>query len=528
MRSMARLLILLLSIIVFPHLAAPVFAVEGVQLEDNAFGIQNPSSNSCGNCHPDNARQLSLSIHGHRDKSPGDHPKCLTCHPRYSHSHKPGHHRLFDYRICSNCHSNPSMMNRYQINPRAVGSYRRSYHGKAFLHFSKSNAATCVDCHGSHNVVSPQSKISPISNTNISRTCGRCHPGIKTNLYAASANHLQVEIDDSTLLKAESLFFRVLTIGIMLFLIMTVSLDLRKKIFCKNCKPRSGKPAAVLIAISFYSLVAGITMAALNIRFSRWAWISWAVSLLLAFIIYGIRARRVSKIKSSRYYSRLTIPQRLQHILLALSFTILVLTGMPLRFSDVSWTGYINILFGGFEGARIAHRVGAAVLIFTSIWHLIYLLLRWKKAGYSFSSWSMWPTKKDIKDLVDTFRLNAKPPQFDRFSFREKFDYFAVFWGLPIMILSGLVLAFPFSIGSHLPPAAFAAAMIAHSDEALLAMLAIVVWHFYNVHLDPDDFPANNSWLTGRLSESEMEREHPIEKAKIDAKNSKQGNSDLA
>ena len=127
----------------------------------------------------------------------------------------------------------------------------------------------------------------------------------------------------------------------------------------------------------------------------------------------------------------------------------------------------------------------------------------------------MIPSWKDARDWRDTslyyFGVRRALPKYDRFNFREKFDYFAVFWGLPVMMLSGLVLWFPVFFGNRLPDLAIPVAYIAHSDEAILAISAIVVWHFYNVHYNPEKFPMSWVWLTGRISEPDIQREHPLE-----------------
>jgi len=194
---------------------------------------------------------------------------------------------------------------------------------------------------------------------------------------------------------------------------------------------------------------------------------------------------------------------------------------MPLRYAQVGWSHYLNLLFGGFEGARIAHRCAAALMTGTWVWHFFFLLYRWRKAGLSLKSWTMMPTRKDFVDFLDTIKyglgLRSQRPDYDRFQFREKFDYFAVYWGMPIMVLSGLVLWFPVFFGNRLTDLGLGVAYIAHSDEGLLAFLAILIWHLYNVHLDPEHFPMNAVWYSGVVAESAMERDHPVEKAGLDA-----------
>jgi cytochrome b subunit of formate dehydrogenase len=217
-----------------------------------------------------------------------------------------------------------------------------------------------------------------------------------------------------------------------------------------------------------------------------------------------------------RHFLRFSLFQRLQHIALFVSFILLSLTGLPLRFPEVGWLGAVYGIFGGLQAARLVHRVSAVVMIVVGLVHVGYLLaLLVRHRGRVFDAWPMIPNGKDACDWWHTTRyylgLSPELPPYDRFSFREKFDYFAVFWGLPVMMFSGLVLWFPVWFGNRLPDLAIGIAYIMHSDEAILAIAAIVVWHFYNVHYNPAKFPMNRVWLTGTLSEEEIRKEHPLE-----------------
>jgi formate dehydrogenase subunit gamma len=305
----------------------------------------------------------------------------------------------------------------------------------------------------------------------------------------------------------------------MLLLLGVVALDLRRKVFGAGHTPRSGRAVAVLVAVSFCAMIAGFAMAVGKVGGSEWAWVAGLALMAAAFADYSVRKKPA--VEKERLYQRLSLAQRAQHICLAASFIVLVLTGMPLKFAHVGWSHYLHILFGGFAGARIAHRIAAVVMTTTWLWHGVYLLYRWDKAGFSLRSWTMWPTRKDFVDFVDTVKhyagLRKEPPQYARFNWKEKFDYFAVYWGMPIMVLSGLVLWFPVFFGNRLTDLGLGVAYIAHSDEALLAFMAILMWHLYNAHFDPEHFPMSSVWLSGELTESEIEREHPLEKAKLDS-----------
>ncbi len=219
---------------------------------------------------------------------------------------------------------------------------------------------------------------------------------------------------------------------------------------------------------------------------------------------------------SSRSFQRLTLFQRIQHWIMLATFTLLALTGLPMRFPDVAWLGVIYSAVGGLVVARAIHRAAALLMVGDGVLHLGYLSwLLVRRRFHVLAAWPMIPTWKDAQDWWATslyyFGLRKTLPDYDRFNFREKFDYFAVFWGLPVMMLSGLILWFPVFFGNVLPDIAIPMAYIAHSDEAILAISAIVVWHFYNVHYNPDKFPMSRVWLTGRISEEEIAREHPLE-----------------
>ncbi len=219
---------------------------------------------------------------------------------------------------------------------------------------------------------------------------------------------------------------------------------------------------------------------------------------------------------SDRSFVRLSFAQRLQHWLMVASFITLAATGLPMRFPAVRWLGAVYIPIGGLPAARTLHRIAALVMIADGVLHVVYLLVLLVRHRFRvMEAWPMLPTVKDARDWWETSRYyfgrRSSLPEYERFNFREKFDYFAVFWGLPVMMISGLILWFPVRFGNALPDLAIPIAYIAHSDEAILAISAIVVWHFYNVHYNPDKFPMSWVWLTGRISEHDISREHPLE-----------------
>ncbi len=483
----------------------------------------------CATCHDTEA--FDTSVHARPDKLSGDHPTCASCHVGGTDPHAikfvsterspEAWTRAEKTEACAECHSDTERMKRYGVDPDAVPSYHESFHGKALLRFEMDHSAGCVDCHKAHDVLSPSNPLAPTNPANLEATCSSCHTGAKMNFAMSGANHLRLKVKQSPILQIEHFFFHWLTLGTILFLLGGVALDLRRKVFAAHSVPHSGRIPGLLISLSFLAVVLALALAYIDQAVAATWTVGVAIGLMaMAFIAYAVGPKR-PRVRAEKVYQRITVAQRVQHIMLAVSFTLLVLTGMPMRFASIEWVNNIYVLFGGLGGARIVHRVAAVVMIITWIWHTLYLLYRWKKAGWSLDSWTMLPNRKDIADFIQLSKyylgLTHEEPRFDRFQFREKFDYFAVYWGMPVMVFSGLVLWFPVYFGNRLPEIGFAVAFIAHSDEAILAFLAIVTWHMYNVHFNPDAFPMSPTWYTGTKTQEEMEREHPLELERIES-----------
>ena len=225
-----------------------------------------------------------------------------------------------------------------------------------------------------------------------------------------------------------------------------------------------------------------------------------------------VRGEERAAASGGEQFERLSLNIRLQHATMAVSVIVLIITGIPLKFHESGWAKGIIGALGGPDVTPIIHRVGATGLIIAGLWHLFYI---------AFTREGRWNFKQLIpmpKDAVDAFKQivyylgrTDERPRFDRFSYVEKFDYWAVYWGMVIMIGSGTVLWFTDFWLRFVPKWFTDIAKEAHSDEALLATLAIVIWHFYNVHFNPHKFPMNRTFITGQISELEMREEHPLE-----------------
>jgi formate dehydrogenase subunit gamma len=235
------------------------------------------------------------------------------------------------------------------------------------------------------------------------------------------------------------------------------------------------------------------------------------------------------KIKDGqKYFYKFTPLQRAQHITIASCVIVLVLTGMPLKFHDASWAPYLYKLFGGIKVAPVVHKIAGTVLMLLFMFHLIYvfycivtdMIIPLKKENQlrvgtvlkTLLTHPIMPSFKDVRDIIDLLKyylfLTDKRPAGDKFTWKEKFDYWAPFWGIVIMVATGIIMWQKEIVTSILPGYVINFALIAHSDEALLAALFLFIWHFYNVHLSTSVFPIGTVFLTGYLPEHLMVEEH--------------------
>jgi len=227
---------------------------------------------------------------------------------------------------------------------------------------------------------------------------------------------------------------------------------------------------------------------------------------------------------AGRWYRRFTRAERVLHVLLMITFVGVALTGVPLIFAAQPWAVALAHLLGGFESAGIIHRVCAAVMIGVFLTHIALVVRRAivtkDLLGIVWGPDSMVPQWQDALDIYNHFRwfLGLGPrPQFDRWAYWEKFDYWAVFWGMAIIGGSGLLLWFPFFFGRFLPGWVFNIASLVHGEEALLAVGFIFTIHFFNGHLRPDKFPMDTVVFTGRISEHELQTERAVQYARLSA-----------
>ena len=224
------------------------------------------------------------------------------------------------------------------------------------------------------------------------------------------------------------------------------------------------------------------------------------------------------RISPPKTYKRFDLTQRLEHGIFMASFSMLGLTGLIQKFSSSPISLMIMRFLGGIENTRQIHHIAAIVMILVSIFHVLNVLYRILVLR---TRLSMLPWLDDFKhlfqDIAYYLGLRKQRAYYGRYNYAEKVEYLAVVWGTLLMGLTGFLMWNPISTTRFLPGEFIPAAKVAHGAEAILAVLAIVVWHFYNVHYNPDKFPMSWVWLTGRISEAEIAREHPLEYQRLRA-----------
>jgi cytochrome b subunit of formate dehydrogenase len=323
--------------------------------------------------------------------------------------------------------------------------------------------ARCSDCHGDHDIQpgwDPRSKINPV---NLVQTCGRCHAGATAGFVQYDPHADPDDRDRNPVLYYVGWFMVLLLLGVFAF------------------------------------FGAHTLLWAMRAMVARWAG----------------EPPRIRPRETGSYYVRFTVGQRTLHGILIVSFLGIVITGIPLLYSESGWAARLAHALGGFGAMGILHRIFAVILTILFFYHLIQILY-WvavrKDRGVLWGPNSLMPQPRDIVDIVRNFLwffgLGAKPT-FGRFTYWEKFDYLAVFWGMPVIGITGYILWFDEFMARFIPGWWFNVALLIHGEEALLATAFIFTIHYFNTHLRPEKFPMDLVIFTGRVSESELREERP-------------------
>ena len=414
---------------------------------------------TCGKCHATEATEFLQSVHGvavMRGVSRA--PVCTDCH---------GIHNIgtpFDEKTatispavgtesCAKCHEGVTLTQEFGVAGGRVSSYKDSYHGLASQLGSRV-VANCASCHGVHSILPSSDPRSMINANNLAHTCGQCHVGASAN-FTNGKIHLSSE---------------------------------------------------------FVSNVATHDKGARGTRIVQWIYLPLIILTISGMALHNAlvwRKKAAAKRRQSRTILRLTRNQRTQHWLLLSSFIMLVLSGFALQYPD-SWLAWF---LGGSEFLRrIIHRVAAVVLLVVGTYHLLYLAAT--REGRSWVK-DMVPALKDCKDVFGNIAyylgVQSEKPKLARFGYAEKAEYWAVIWGTLIMGLTGLMIWFKLGIFAFLPRWWLDIALAVHFYEAILATLAIIVWHFYQVVFDPDVYPLNFALLDGKVAEDVYREEHELD-----------------
>jgi cytochrome b subunit of formate dehydrogenase len=410
---------------------------------------------TCAKCHQGVEQEFMRSIHGQaivRGNSQA--PVCTDCHGIHSiKAHADPNSSVSTRNLarttCARCHEGVRLSQEFGFEGRRSTTYLASYHGLASK-LGSQVVANCASCHGVHNILPSSDPHSTINRANLVKTCGQCHPGV-TDRFVAAKVHVDAPLSADTGSLAVR-WIRKLYLGMIGF------------------------------------VIGGM--------------------VLHNFVIWRRKALLRRKLHV-RTVERMSRHQRIQHMLLFTSFIVLVLTGFALKFPD-SW---FAALMGMGEKVRgITHRVAAVVLIGVGIYHVFYLALsrQGSKLIHDFL-----PVPKDATDVWRTLRyylgLGSEKPEFARFNYAEKAEYWALVWGLFVMAGTGIMLWAKVAVGNLLPRWWLDVATAIHFYEAVLATLAIVVWHFYQVFLDPDVYPMNWAWWDGKMPFEHYREEHALD-----------------
>lgn len=218
----------------------------------------------------------------------------------------------------------------------------------------------------------------------------------------------------------------------------------------------------------------------------------------------------------TEYVQRFSLRQRIEHVTVMTLFLTLSFTGLPQKYFDSGWAQWLILALGGVDRVRLIHRTAGVLFTLVTVVHLTTLIALVTTGR---AQLSLVPTRRDFTDAIQMLKYylgtSDRHPEFDRFDYRQKWEYWGLVLGAVIVISTGLVLLFPILTARFLPGEVIPASKLAHSNEGLMAFLVVVVWHIYNAHFSPDVFPFDTSIFSGKISRERMEHEHSLEWARL-------------
>jgi cytochrome b subunit of formate dehydrogenase/nitrate/TMAO reductase-like tetraheme cytochrome c subunit len=414
---------------------------------------------TCAKCHSNVEKEFRASIHGQAiSRGNWQAPVCTDCHGIHSiKAHLDPNSSVSAANLsrvtCARCHEGVRLSQEFGVAARRASTYLESYHGLAAQRGS-SIVANCASCHGVHNILPSSDPHSMVNKANLVATCGQCHPGVGEK-FTLGKVHVDAPLSADTGSKAVH-WIRTLYVGMI------------------------------------FAVIGG---------------------MLLHNLLIWRRKAILKRNQQHRMISRMNRHQRWQHFVLFTSFITLVLTGFALKYPDT----WISLVLGMSERMRsLTHRIAGIVLIGVGVYHIVYVALA--RDGRKLIK-DFLPRFEDVGDVRGTMLyylgLQRERPTYARFNYAEKAEYWALVWGLIVMATTGLMLWMKVLFSAWLPRWWMDVATAVHFYEAVLATLAIVVWHFYQVFFDPDVYPMNWAWWDGKMSLEHYEEEHGLDTATL-------------
>jgi cytochrome b subunit of formate dehydrogenase len=415
---------------------------------------------TCGKCHPQQKTDYESSTHwAAASKGYREPPVCTDCHGEHGiQSSQDPTSPTFASNItktCSSCHGSERLTAKFMLKSDRVQSFKSSFHGMS-NELGDLRVANCASCHGNHGVLPSSDSRSTVNPANLGKTCGSCHPSASTR-FISERIHSTLERPSHWLVSAVRLFY----IGL---IVVVISSMLGHNLLDLIYKATKGMP---------YHRQPGLDL-------------------------------------------RFTVNERIQHAFLALSFIMLAVSGFALKFPDSPLAWPFQIFNATADVRRWSHRGAAIVFGVLSVYHLIYMIAT-KRGREQFQRLRpTWQDAKDVKDvLLRYIRRHDRVLHLPPFAYTEKAEYWALVWGSIVMAVTGMVLTFVNLSLSNLSLWVVDLAVTIHYWEAVLAGLAILIWHFYWVFFDPEYYPLNLTWLFGNPRPTPAhakETVHPHEK----------------
>jgi cytochrome b subunit of formate dehydrogenase len=393
------------------------------------------------------------SIHGQGiSRGNGLAPVCTDCHGIHTikahiDPNSPVSEQNLARTTCAKCHEGVRLSQEFGVAGNRVSTYLDSYHGLA-SEGGSAVVANCASCHGVHNIFPSSDTRSMTNKANLDTTCGQCHKGV-TQKFTLNPVHMD----------------------------------------------------------------GGKDIGAIALRWVRWIYLPLIVLVIGGMFLHNAIIWRSKAVRRRKMQNpsldRMTPNQRWQHLVLLSSFIVLVITGFALKFPNST----LAQVLGDSEKFRsILHRIAGVVLIGAGIYHFFYVLTT--REGRRLV-WDIAPRPKDALDAFKAMRyylhLSHEKPRFGRFTYGEKAEYWALVWGTALMAVTGIMLWAKVWVGNLLARWWVDVATSVHYYEAILATLAILVWHFYQVFLDPDVYPMNWAWWDGKMPVEHYRHEHELD-----------------